>query len=190
MSLRVPAPKGQFLQCSSKSDLVCTSTQFWFGLPRCHQPNMVAYVRYVPSITLSLTSDLTEWSSVQLSFEKVAGASRESFFFFFFAKLRSDLRIHFSSFGVRVIIDLLNVFEVFLPQLLLYPNAADPLNGAAAALYLRDVATFNKTVQAHVARHASPEALKQEEDSKMDIDDDLSSLGTISDDEVDDLIFE
>ena len=87
-------------------------------------------------------------------------------------------------------IDLLNVFEVFLPQLLLYPNAADPLNGAAAALYLRDVATFNKTVQAHVARHASPEAHQQEEDDKMDVDDDLSSLGTLTDDDMDCLIFE
>ena len=43
--------------------------------------------------------------------------------------------------------DLVNVFEVFLPQLLLYPNASDPLNGDAAALMIRDHATYEQRVK-------------------------------------------
>ena len=34
--------------------------------------------------------------------------------------------------------DLTNTFEVFLPQLLLYPNPTDPLNAEAAAMQLKD----------------------------------------------------
>jgi ubiquitin-protein ligase len=43
--------------------------------------------------------------------------------------------------------DLLNVFETFLPQLLLYPNPTDPLNGEAAALLMRDQEAYNAKVR-------------------------------------------
>jgi ubiquitin-conjugating enzyme E2 H len=42
---------------------------------------------------------------------------------------------------------MMNIFEVFLPQLLLYPNAADPLNGDAAALQMRDPAAYEAKVK-------------------------------------------
>jgi ubiquitin-conjugating enzyme E2 H len=43
--------------------------------------------------------------------------------------------------------DLINVFEVFLPQLLLYPNPTDPLNGEAAALMMRDHEHYEQKVR-------------------------------------------
>lgn len=43
--------------------------------------------------------------------------------------------------------DLVNVFEVFLPQLLLYPNPTDPLNGEAAALLMREPEAYNLKVK-------------------------------------------
>jgi ubiquitin-conjugating enzyme E2 H len=43
--------------------------------------------------------------------------------------------------------DMLNIFEVFLPQLLRYPNAADPLNGEAAALLMRDAKAYDLKVK-------------------------------------------
>jgi hypothetical protein len=39
------------------------------------------------------------------------------------------------------------VFEVFLPQLLLYPNPTDPLNGEAAALMMRDREHYEQKVR-------------------------------------------
>lgn len=53
--------------------------------------------------------------------------------------------------------DLINVFEVFLPQLLLYPNPTDPLNGEAAALLMREPQTYNQKVKDYVQRYARPE---------------------------------
>ncbi|GKU95240.1 hypothetical protein SLEP1_g8623 [Rubroshorea leprosula] len=53
--------------------------------------------------------------------------------------------------------DLVNVFEVFLPQLLLYPNPSDPLNGEAAALMMRDRAAYEQRVKEYCEKHAKPE---------------------------------
>ncbi|EOX95920.1 Ubiquitin-conjugating enzyme E2 5 isoform 1 [Theobroma cacao] len=57
--------------------------------------------------------------------------------------------------------DLVNVFEVFLPQLLLYPNPSDPLNGEAAALMMRDRGAYEQRVKVHhleyCEKYAKPE---------------------------------
>lgn len=66
--------------------------------------------------------------------------------------------------------DLLNIFEVFLPQLLLYPNPTDPLNGEAAALMMHDRNLYNRRVKEHCAKYAKPEVEgeKQEKESSSD----------------------
>ena len=45
------------------------------------------------------------------------------------------------------IIDMINIFEVFLPQLLRYPNPSDPLNGEAAALLMRHPKEYEQRVK-------------------------------------------
>ena len=47
--------------------------------------------------------------------------------------------------------DMINIFEVFLPQLLRYPNPTDPLNGEAAALLMRDPKTYDVKVKGNGA---------------------------------------
>ena len=51
--------------------------------------------------------------------------------------------------------DLINIFEIFLPQLLLYPNPTDPLNGDAARLLLKDSDKYNEKVKEYVKFYAS-----------------------------------
>jgi len=51
--------------------------------------------------------------------------------------------------------DLVNIFQMFLPQLLLYPNPKDPLNNDAARLYMSDQKAYNQKVRDHVKSHAS-----------------------------------
>jgi len=48
--------------------------------------------------------------------------------------------------------DMVNIFEVFLPQLLRYPNPTDPLNGEAAALMMRDEGSYNTKVKGILTR--------------------------------------
>ena len=46
--------------------------------------------------------------------------------------------------------ELKNIFEEFLPQLLLYPNPSDPLNQEAADLYLRHKKNYEEKVKKYV----------------------------------------
>ena len=50
--------------------------------------------------------------------------------------------------------DLINIFDTFLPQLLLYPNPTDPLNGEAARLMLKDADKYKEKVKEYVKKYA------------------------------------
>lgn len=50
--------------------------------------------------------------------------------------------------------ELVNIFDTFLPQLLTYPNPADPLNIDAANLMNSNLAEYEKKVRALVKEHA------------------------------------
>ena len=68
--------------------------------------------------------------------------------------------------------ELINIFEIFLPQLLRYPNAADPLNGEAAALLIRDPKAYAKKVESYVDRYASTDQAAQAGDDDAEDGDD------------------
>ncbi|KAJ9112692.1 hypothetical protein QFC22_006194 [Naganishia vaughanmartiniae] len=96
--------------------------------------------------------------------------------------------------------ELINIFESFLPQLLRYPNAADPLNGEAAALFMRSPDEYAKKVREHVKRYATSKdaqnALEKKKegesgDEEYDADgtgesgeeDEMSDMGEMSDED-------
>ncbi|RKF74605.1 Ubiquitin-conjugating enzyme E2 8 [Golovinomyces cichoracearum] len=80
--------------------------------------------------------------------------------------------------------DMINIFEVFLPQLLRYPNPTDPLNGEAAALLMKEPENYNAKVKEYVSKYASKEAADEagEEDSA---EDDMSSVASFDEDDDD-----
>mmetsp|Transcript_43068 Transcript_43068/g.84224 ORF Transcript_43068/g.84224 Transcript_43068/m.84224 type:complete len:188 (+) Transcript_43068:87-650(+) len=81
--------------------------------------------------------------------------------------------------------DLINVFEVFLPQLLTYPNATDPLNGEAAALMIRDPEKYKTKIRECVDKYAQAVSLEEGEsdDNKSDEDDSDDAMLSDSDEE-------
>jgi len=68
--------------------------------------------------------------------------------------------------------ELVNVFSVFLPQLLLYPNPTDPLNGTAAALLMKDKKAYETRVREYVKKYASEDiSMGDSEDDEEDVED-------------------
>lgn len=64
--------------------------------------------------------------------------------------------------------DLTNIFEVFLPQLLTYPNPTDPLNGEAAALQMREPERYQQKVKEYVQKYARPEDFGKNDEEEGD----------------------
>ena len=58
--------------------------------------------------------------------------------------------------------ELKNVFDIFLPQLLLYPNPKDPLNVNAAKLYLNDWEKYDEKVKDFVKKYGNLESVKED----------------------------
>ncbi|KXS18287.1 hypothetical protein M427DRAFT_54088 [Gonapodya prolifera JEL478] len=66
--------------------------------------------------------------------------------------------------------DMINIFEVFLPQLLRYPNPTDPLNGEAAALLMRDPQGYDTKVKDYVKRYATKEVVDGDDSDSSESD--------------------
>lgn len=79
---------------------------------------------------------------------------------------------------------MVNIFGVFLPQLLHYPNPTDPLNGEAAALLMRDPDSYDLKVKEYVTKYATREACDNATQSE---DSDQSSISSFSDEEAADM---
>lgn len=77
--------------------------------------------------------------------------------------------------------ELCNIVEVFLPQLLLYPNPSDPLNSYAGELYSRNIEEFNEKVKEYVRKYAYLEGSNDNDNNKNGVmNDSISELSEAS----------
>lgn len=82
--------------------------------------------------------------------------------------------------------DLVNIFDVFLPQLLSYPNPSDPLNAEAAGMMIKDPERFKKKVKDYIERYAKEEHIKFKSQDEEE-ENDAASLSSASEGDEDDL---
>ena len=72
--------------------------------------------------------------------------------------------------------DLTNIFDVFLPQLLLYPNPKDPLNSEAADMLLKTPKQYEEKVKNYVKIYAKDESyVKNNNENKNDNNNDMKN---------------
>ena len=63
--------------------------------------------------------------------------------------------------------DLINIFDTFLPQLLLYPNPTDPLNNDAASLQLKSEDQYTAKIKEYVGLYASAHLQQSKSSSQV-----------------------
>ena len=78
--------------------------------------------------------------------------------------------------------DLVNIFQIFLPQLLTYPNAEDPLNVYAGELMSKNLKLYEETVKDYVTKYATQKCGDGEFESESS-DESSDELSSISSDE-------
>lgn len=79
--------------------------------------------------------------------------------------------------------DLVNIFDVFLPQLLAYPNPEDPLNNEAASLLLEAPEEYSTKVKEMVERYATKSKTTEEDQDNMNIECNAEKQSKISNDQ-------
>jgi ubiquitin-conjugating enzyme E2 H len=86
--------------------------------------------------------------------------------------------------------DLKNIFDVFLPQLLTYPNPNDPLNGEAASLLLKEPEKYKTKIKDYIKKYATNTNVFEEKNEKSVEDEDTLSSVSIDSKDIEDFEFE